>query len=33
MIRESLLDGDLDNDLNQEIADKYYVLAVDDSRF
>ena len=33
MIRESLLGSDLDNDLNQEIADKYYVLGVDDSRF
>ena len=33
MIRESLLDGDLDNDLDQEIADKYYVLDINDSKF
>lgn len=33
MIRESLLGSDLDNDLNQEIADKYYVLDINDSKF
>ena len=33
MIRESLLDGDLDNDLNQEIADKYCISYITDFMF
>lgn len=33
MIRESLLDGDLDGQLDQNISDIYYVLYIDDSRF
>ena len=33
MIQESLLDGDLDGQLDQDISDIYYVLYIDDSRF
>ena len=33
MIQESLLDGDLDGQLDQDISDIYYVLDINDSKF